>query len=133
MASNRVSSGGWSNPSFPYQSTGGQHDAGCIRRYCFQRGQGGAALASAQPAMQQVQLRHPISEGGGDVVAFVDDHLPVALHHGVHLPLPYQRLHHRDVELAGGPRLAATDATDRLRSDIQEGVEPLLPLAQAGA
>ena len=28
--------------------------------------------------------------GGSDVVAFVDDHLPVALHHRVHLSLPHQ-------------------------------------------
>jgi hypothetical protein len=57
-------------------------------------------------------------------------HLPVALHHGVHLPLSHQRLHHGDVELAGGLGFATTDATDRLRSDIQEGLQPLLPLAQ---
>ena len=53
-----------------------------------------------------------------------------ALHHWVHLSLPHQRLHHGDVELAGGLGFASTDATDRLRSDIQKGVEPLLPFAQ---
>ena len=56
--------------------------------------------------------------GGGDVVTLVDDHLPVVLHHGVHLPLPHQGLHHGDVEAAGGFDLAATDATDRFSGDV---------------
>ena len=52
--------------AFPHQSPGGQHDAGCLRRQLLQRGQGGAALACAQAAMQQKQIWHLLGQRAGD-------------------------------------------------------------------
>ncbi len=94
------------------------------------------AVAAHQGGRQPQQIsglhlpEDGLKRGGGDVVAFIDDHLAVALHHGIHLPFAHQRLHHSDVELAGGFGLTPTDGTDRLWRDVQERLQPLLPLAQ---
>ncbi|WP_072061637.1 hypothetical protein [Synechococcus sp. GFB01] len=52
--------------AFAHQPPGGQHDAGCLRGQLLQRGQSGAALACAQAAMQEKQLRHLLSQRAGD-------------------------------------------------------------------
>jgi hypothetical protein len=62
---------------------------------------------------------------GGDMAVVLDDRTGFTL--------PEQRLHHRDVDLAGGPGLAAANGPDHALTqcvDAQERLQPLLPLLE---
>ena len=63
-------------------------------------------------------------------MALVDDDVPVVLHELAGLTLPRERLHHRDVDLAGGLGFAAPDGADHALADAQEGLQPRLPLLE---
>jgi hypothetical protein len=65
-----------------------------------------------------------------DMVAFVHDHLPVAFHQWIDLALTRKRLHHRDVDLAGGLVLAAADDTDHALARLQKCGKAHLPLLE---
>jgi hypothetical protein len=52
-----------------------------------------------------------------DMVALVDDHLPIVLDQRIHLALAGQGLHHGDIDLAGGFGLAAADGADNALGD----------------
>ena len=78
-----------------------------------------------------LRLRPPqydIEGDGADVVAFIDDYLPILLDQCIHFPLARQRLHNGDVDVSGRSRLAAANGADKLFIDTKKGLQPLLPL-----
>ena len=92
-----------------------------------------AANRRCREADHVFRLRAPqdgIEGRRADVVAFVHDHLPVALHKWIDFALARKRLHHRDVDLAGGLVFAAADDADHILACIQEGGKARLPLLE---
>ena len=73
---------------------------------------------------------HALERDGWDVVALVDDDVPVGGDEVVDLALPHQALDHGDVEVAVGLAAAAADLADLLRFDAQEHRQASDPLLE---
>ena len=77
---------------------------------------------------------HPFQDSlegdGGDVMAFIDDHLSVAVDQLLDVFAPGQALDDRDVDDTTGIALAATDHTDPGGRQFQECLKPFLPLPE---
>ena len=65
---------------------------------------------------------------GRDVVAFVDDDLPVVSDEIGDLSLPGEALEQRDVDETGRATLAGTELADGARLDVKERCQALPPL-----
>ena len=63
-------------------------------------------------------------------MTLIDDDLSVSLDQGVHLALAGQRLHHGDVDLAGGFGFATANGANHALADAQERLQTLLPLLE---
>ena len=76
-----------------------------------------AIAANRRGGQAEHELRlGPFEDGierrGANMMAFIDDDLSVGLDQCIDLALTGQRLHHGDVDLAGGLGFAATDGAD---------------------
>ena len=74
--------------------------------------------------------QHALERDRREMVALVNDNLPVAGHEIRHRLLAHQALDHRDVDPAGGVALSRTDLPDQLGVDTQEHGELRAPLVE---
>ena len=84
----------------------------------------------AQHVLGLGPLEDGLERDGRQVMALVDDDVAVLFDQLADLALAGQRLHHGNVDPAGGPGLAAADGTDHFLADLEERMQALLPLPQ---
>ncbi len=67
---------------------------------------------------------------GGQVMAFVDDYMPIVGDQIRDGTLPHQALHEGDIDIPGQLLLPAMDDAELVRRDIQKGLETRHPLIE---
>jgi hypothetical protein len=90
---------------------------------CYSRGQ-------AEHIFRLSSASRGLEADGGQVVAFVNNELPVSGHDVGHLAFPDQALDSCNIDEARRPLPSTADDSNTIRLDVEEGAQPRHPLIQ---